>query len=292
MEQAAAAMAREFGLRMEVPGPSEFEKYGMTAFLEAETAAPGSCKLIVLKCDQRKGKGAPIVLVGTGVTDGRSSRLQEQRARRDPIRNMRGAGSVLGAMRTVVRLGLALNLVGLILASEDEATEAERGAEQEPSLLTDVLSYAAHFSPSCVIDVATLTRACAIALGNQASGLFTNDEALAAELLKCGGNSGDRVWQLPIWDEDRQSAAEQRGEADQAADSPATAIAAASNLARFATPYPWAHLDISGTASTIGRAGTSTGRPVPLLAEFLIGRARTMPGRPLSSPHPRTELHS
>lgn len=289
------AMANQFGFGVDVLGRREFEKHGMTTFLAREKAAAGACKLIVMRSGHRMAAGRPIVLIGDGVAALEELPEHEQRMRRAPIRDMRGIGSVLGAMRTVERLGLSLNVVGLIVASQDESSRApgsRRRAKAEPSLLGDVLGYAAHFSPSCVIDVAALTRACVVALGSHASGLFANDEALASELLKCGGTSGDRVWQLPLWDDDPPLPSTGGIGADEAVDGPPDAVAAASSLARFATAYPWAHLDISGTASTAGRLPCSTGRPVPLLAEFLIGRARTTRRRPTFSHRPRTELHS
>ncbi|CAH1666440.1 putative cytosol aminopeptidase [Hyphomicrobiales bacterium] len=287
-------MASQFGFSVEVLGRREFEKHDMAAFLAGEKVATGACKLIVMRSMHRMATGRPIVLVGDGVAALEALPEHEQRVHRAPIRDMRGIGSVLGAMRTVERLGLALNVVGLIVASQggpSQVAGGSTGGAPEPSLLGDVLSYAAHFSPSCVIDVAALTRACAVALGSQASGLFANDEALASELMKCGGTSGDRVWQLPLWDDDLPCAFV-RGGIDQTAGSPPDAVAAASSLARFATAYPWAHLDISGTASTADPLRSSTGRPVPLLAEFLIGRARSTRRRPAFSPRPRTELHS
>lgn len=296
----AEAMASQFGFSVEVLGRREFEEQGLSAFLAGEEIAAGACKLIVLRSDRRVVTGRPIVLIGNGVAALEALPEHEQRLHRAPIRDMRGIGSVLGAMRTVERLDLALDVVGLIVASQGDASrrsgwrparprDVQRPRGHEPSLLGDVLRYAAQFSPSCVIDVAALTRACVVALGSHASGLFANDEALASELVKCGGTSGDCVWQLPLWDGDQPlSAGDKADRADGAPD----ATAAASDLARFATAYPWAHLDISGTGSTGGRAGSATGRPVPLLAEFLIGRARGAPSQPAFLNRSKKELHS
>jgi leucyl aminopeptidase len=142
-----------------------------------------------------------------------------------------------------------------------------------------------------VIDVATLTEACVVALGSHASGLFANDETLAAELLRCGGVSGDRAWQLPLWDDYFGQLGSNPADTGNPGERAAGAITAACFLSRFASAYPWAHLDIAGTASIAGTAKASTGRPVPLLAEFLIGRAAeaALQGRP---PRPNMELHS
>lgn len=292
----AEAMASRFGFDIEILGPRALEAYGLAAFLACEEAAAGACKLIKLR-GERRAKGRPIVLIGEGMA------VRDRRTRSGAsaggaaIRDLRGIGSVLGVMRTVERLGLALNVIGLILIGQREfppdlrRRPAGRPSPPGVSLLGDVLCYAAHLSPSCVIDVVAPSQARLAALGGHVSGLFANDEALASELLACGGASGDRVWRLPLWEEDPPSHALPDGEPDQP-DDPPDAIAAASRLARFATAYPWAHLDISGSAASAGRLHRATGRPVPLLAEFLIGRARAMPDRPTFFHHPRTELHS
>lgn len=273
------AMSSQFGFSVDVLGRPEFEKHGMTTFLAREKAVAGACKLFVMRSDHRRVAGSPIVLIGDGVAPLQAPARHKQFVP-PPVCDMHGIGSVLGAMRTVERLGLALNVVGLIVASQDGSSRIDGNDEhraQDSSLLGDVLGYAAHFSPSCVIAVAALTPASFVALGSHASGLFANDEGLASELLKCGGISGDGVWQLPLWEDDPPLPPGRDAEADQEIDCPPDAIAAASNLARFATAYPWAHLDIAGTASTAQRR-RSTGRPVPLLAEFLVGRARAVPG--------------
>lgn len=279
------AMSNQFGFSVDVLGRHEFEKHGMTRFLARENAAAGACKLFVMRSDHRRAAGRPIVLIGDGVA---ALQVPPEHSQflLPPACDMHGIGSVLGAMRTVERLGLALNVVGLIVAGQGGSSGIDRDdghRAQDPLLLGDVLGYAAHFSPSCVIAVAALTRASFVALGSHASGLFANDEGLASELLKCGGISGDGVWQLPLWDDDPPLPSGRDVEADQEIECPADAIAAASNLARFATAYPWAHLDIAGTASTAERR-RSTGRPVPLLAEFLVGRARAVPGHAIFSP--------
>jgi len=124
-----------------------------------------------------------------------------------------------------------------------------------------------------VVDIATLTGACVIALGSHAHGLFANDDGLAGELLKAGTDSGDRAWQLPLWDEYQSQLKSNFADVSNLGGRPAGAITAACFLARFAKAYKWAHLDIAGTASLSGDAKGATGRPVPLLSEFLIRRA-------------------
>src|SRR5690606_10411068 len=140
-------------------------------------------------------------------------------------------------------------------------------------VLCDVLTFAERFEPACVIDIATLTGACVIALGTQTSGLFANDEALAAELLQCGTDTGDRAWQLPLWEEYQEQLKSNFADMANIGGRPAGTITAACFLARFARTYRWAHLDIAGTASVGGDSKGATGRPVPLLSEFLVRRA-------------------
>ena len=140
-------------------------------------------------------------------------------------------------------------------------------------LLCDALTYAERFDPACVIDVATLTGACVVALGPHASGLFANDDALAAELLKSGDESGDRSWRLPLWDDYLDQNASTFADTSSLGGVSAGAITAACFLGRFAKSYKWAHLDIAGTASVSGSRRGSTGRPVPLLTDFLVKRA-------------------
>lgn len=287
------AMSNQFGFSVDVLGRPEFEKHGMTKFLAREKAVAGDCKLFVMRSDHRKAAGRPIVLIGDCVVTLQAPPRHEP-IELSPACDMHGIGSVLGAMRTVERLGLALNVVGLIVASQGGSSRSDSDdgqRAQDPSLLGDALGYAAHFSPSCVIAVAALTPASFVALGSHASGLFANDEGLASELLKCGGISGDGVWQLPLCEDDPPLPSGRDAEVDHEIECPADAIAAASNLARFATAYPWAHLDIAGTAATAQRR-KSTGRPVPLLAEFLVGRARAVPGHAIFSPRSnRNSIH-
>ncbi|MGE3773469.1 MAG: leucyl aminopeptidase, partial [Gammaproteobacteria bacterium] len=140
-------------------------------------------------------------------------------------------------------------------------------------ILCDALSYAARFEPDVVIDVATLTGACVIALGSHASGLLSNHDALAEELLAAGEKSGDRAWRLPLWDDYQKQLDSPFADMANVGGREAGTITAACFLARYTKDYRWAHLDIAGTAWTSGKAKGSTGRPLPLLMEFILGRA-------------------
>lgn len=310
LARTARNMGKEFGFAVEVLERRELEALGMGAFLQAGKGSANPCRLIVMQPHGRRGGGKPIVLVGKGVTsDGERQSEALGSDAPDMKFSMSGAGCVLGVLRTVARLGLPLNVVGLIAAAENmpgsdgvgrpgdvvtsmsgQTIELRTHDGEGRLLLCDVLTYAERFRPACVIDVATLTEACVVALGSHASGLFANDETLAAELLRCGGVSGDRAWQLPLWDDYFGQPGGNLPDTGHLGGRAAGAITAACFLSRFAKAYPWAHLDIAGTASIAGTAKTSTGRPVPLLAEFLIGRAAeaATQGRP---PRANMELH-
>ena len=145
-------------------------------------------------------------------------------------------------------------------------------------VLCDALTYAERFEPACVVDIATLTGACIVALGKMPSGLMANDDALAAELLACGQAAGDRAWQLPLWDEYQDLLKSNFADMGNIGGRFGGAITAACFLARFTKAYKWAHLDIAGTAWLSGDAKGATGRPVPLLTEFIIARSEGKAG--------------
>jgi leucyl aminopeptidase len=232
------------------------------------------------------------VLVGKGITFDTGGISLKPGDDLDMMKyDMCGAGSVLGTFKTIARLGLPINVVGIVAAAENMPSgNASRPGDVVTSMsgqtveilntdaegrlvLCDALTYVERFEPACVIDVATLTGACVIALGAIPSGLFANDDGLAAELLRCGTDTGDRAWQLPLWDEYQDMLKSNFADMSNLGGRPAGSITAACFLKRFANNYKWAHLDIAGTNAVSGDAKGATGRPVPLLTEFLIGRA-------------------
>jgi len=188
-------------------------------------------------------------------------------------------------------MDLPLNVVGLIPTTENmpgggatkpgdvvtsmsgQTIEVLNTDAEGRLILCDALTYAERFKPDCVIDIATLTGACVVALGKIPSGLLANDDELAAEILKRGTESGDRAWQLPLWDEYQDLLKSNFADMGNIGGRFAGTITAACFLSRFAKAYKWAHLDIAGTAWVSGDKKGATGRPVPLLSEFLIGRA-------------------
>jgi len=239
-------------------------------------------------------KGAkPIVPVGKGVTFDTGGISLKPGALLDEMKyDMSGAGSVIGVFKTLAQMKLPINVVGLVPAVENmPGGNASRPGDVVTSMsgltveilntdaegrliLNDALTYAERFDPVCVIDVATLTGACVIALGAHASGLYANDDALAAELLKCGIDAGDRAWQMPLWEDYMPQLKSNFADMSNLGGPPGGSVTAALFLSKFATKYKWAHLDVAGTASVGGDAKGATGRPLPLLAQFLIERAQ------------------
>jgi leucyl aminopeptidase len=288
----AQALGQEFQFAVEVLERDDMEKLGMGSALSVGRASYQPCKFIVMHYRGGEATAKPVVLVGKGLTFDTGGISLKPGADLDEMKyDMSGGGSVLGTFKTIARLALPINVVGIIPAVENmPGGNASRPGDVVTSMsgqtieilntdaegrlvLCDALTYAERFTPACVIDIATLTGACVIALGNVVSGLFANDDALAAELLQCGVDSGDRAWQLPLFDEYQGQLKSNFADMANIGGRPAGAITAACFLARFTKAYKWAHLDIAGTASVSGDAKGATGRPVPLLSEFLIRRA-------------------
>jgi leucyl aminopeptidase len=205
--------------------------------------------------------------------------------------DMSGAGSVLGAIRALAGMKAPVNVVGVIPTCENmpggqatrpgdivttlsgQTVEILNTDAEGRLILCDALEYAARFNPDVVIDIATLTGACVIALGHVATGLFANDQRLADEIRAAGEDAFDRVWQMPLWEEYQEQLRSNFADFANIGGRPGGAITAASFLARFTRKLRWAHLDIAGTAWKSGREKGSTGRPVPLLVRFALRHA-------------------
>jgi len=282
-------------LRIEIFDQQGIEKLGMGAFLSVAHGSHEAPRFIVMKYAGAKNKkDKPIVLVGKGITfDSGGVSLKPGEAMDEMKFDMCGAAAVLGAFKTLAELDLPINVVGLIPATEN----MPGGAASKPGdvvtsmsgqtieilntdaegrlILCDALSYAERFDPACVIDIATLTGACIIALGNHTSGLLANDDTLAQELMATGATADDRAWQLPLFDVYQDQLKSNFADMANIGGRAAGAITAACFLSRFAKAYKWAHLDIAGSAWKSGTEKGATGRPVPLLAQFLIERAQT-----------------
>ena len=288
----AEALGREFNLEVKVLDSEEMKKLGMGAALSVGQGSAQPSKFITMNYKSGGSAGKPVVLVGKGVTFDTGGISLKPGANMDEMKfDMCGAASVFGAMKAIARLGLPINVVGIVPAVENmPGSNASRPGDVVTSMsgqtieilntdaegrlaLADALTYAERFDPACVIDIATLTGACVIALGNITSGLFANDDDLANQLLQSGNNSGDRAWRLPMFDEYQEMLKSNFADMSNLGGRPAGAITAACFLERFADKFKWAHLDIAGTNAVSGDAKGATGRPVPLLADFLIARA-------------------
>lgn len=288
----ARALGKEFNFKVDVLERADMEKLGMYSALSVGRSSDQPCKFIVMHYQGGGSKAKPIVLVGKGVTFDTGGVSLKPGDDLDMMKyDMCGAASVFGAVKTVARLELPINVIGIVGAVENmPGGNATRPGDVVKSMagltieilntdaegrlvLCDALTYAERFEPECVIDIATLTGACVIALGTQTSGLFANNDALAEELLECGTDSGDRAWRMPMFDEYQEQLKSNFADMSNLGGRPAGAVTAACFLSRFTKAYTWAHLDIAGTASIGGDAKGATGRPVPLLTEFLVRRS-------------------
>ncbi|MFT3757533.1 leucyl aminopeptidase [Thauera sp.] len=289
----AQALGKQYKFDVEVLERADMEKLGMGSFLSVARGSHQPPKFIVMNYKGGKSKAKPIVLVGKGITFDTGGISLKPAAEMDEMKyDMCGAASVLGTFKAIAQMGLPINVVGLIAATENmpgggatkpgdvvtslsgQTIEVLNTDAEGRLVLCDALTYAERFKPECVIDIATLTGACVVALGKIPSGLLANDDELAAEILKRGTDSGDRAWQLPLWDEYQDLLKSNFADMGNIGGRYAGTITAACFLARFTKAYKWAHLDIAGTAWLSGDAKGATGRPVPLLSEFLVGRAR------------------
>jgi leucyl aminopeptidase len=293
LAQQAQKLARTHKLKCEVLDRARMEKLGMGSLLSVARGSHQPPRFIVLQYHGGKAKAKPIVLVGKGITFDTGGISLKPGAEMDEMKyDMSGAASVLGAFSALAEMKLPLNVVGLIPTTENmpggaatrpgdivtsmsgQTIEILNTDAEGRLILCDALTYAERFAPDCVIDVATLTGACVIALGAVASGLMANNDALAEELLTAGQDAGDRAWQLPLWEDYQEMLKSNFADIPNISGSRAAGtITGACFLARFAKNYRWAHLDIAGTAWRSGAAKGSTGRPVPLLTHFLMKRA-------------------
>ncbi len=294
LAEQASALAQEFPiLRVEVLEEADMERLGMGALLAVTRGSVQPAKLIRLEYRQGTEAQKPYILVGKGVTFDTGGISLKPGENMDEMKyDMCGAASVLGTLRACAELQLPLNIIGLIPAVENmPGGRASRPGDIVTSLsgqtieilntdaegrliLCDALTYAESDEPAAVIDIATLTGACIIALGRHPHGLFSNHPPLAHALQAAGHAAADRVWELPLW-EDYQEALDSNfaDMANVASNRDGGAIMAACFLSRFAKKFHWAHLDIAGTAWKSGKTKGATGRPVPLLTQYLLDRA-------------------
>ncbi len=288
-EQARKLARGNAKLKVTVLDQKQMEKLGMGSLLSVAKGSVEPPKLIVLEYAGAKKETKPHVLVGKGITFDSGGISIKPAAAMDEMKfDMCGAASVLGTMKALTELDLPLNVIGLVPTCENlPSGTANKPGDVVTSMsgltieilntdaegrliLCDALTYAERYNPQAVIDIATLTGACVIALGKHPSGLLANHAPLAQKLLKAGDYCGDRVWELPLWDEYQEQLKSNFADVANVGGRDAGTITAACFLARFTKKYHWAHLDIAGTAWLSGDAKGSTGRPVPLLTQYLL----------------------
>ncbi len=289
----AKDLAKTYKLKASILDEKDMEKLGMGSLLSVARGSEQPAKLIVLEYYGLGKKEHPIVLVGKGVTFDTGGISLKPAAEMDEMKfDMSGAGSVLGTMLAVAEMKLPINLIAIIPATENmpsgnatkpgdvvtsmsgQTIEILNTDAEGRLILCDALTYAERYNPKIVIDIATLTGACVIALGNLTTGLMSNDDKLAQELLEAGEQAADRAWQLPLWDEYQDLLKSNFADIANIGGRTAGTITAACFLSRFTKKYRWAHLDIAGTAWKSGKDKGASGRPVPLLTQFLIAQSR------------------
>jgi len=288
----ARKLGREFGLKVEVLAERQMQALKMGSLLSVARGSEQPPRLIVVRYQGASSRQAPVALVGKGITFDTGGISLKPAAEMDEMKyDMCGAASVLGTLRAVAEMKLKVNLVGVIAAAENmpggratkpgdivtsmsgQTIEVLNTDAEGRLVLCDALTYVQRFKPRTVIDIATLTGACVIALGHHHSGMFTREDALAAELSDAGRDAGDTCWRMPLDDAYQEQLKSPFADMANIGGRPAGSVTAACFLSRFATGYDWAHLDIAGTAWKSGANKGASGRPVPLLTRFLVGRS-------------------
>lgn len=293
-KQAASLAKKKKALSVKVLDEKEMQKLGMGSLLSVSRGSRQPAKLIVMEYFNGAKGSRPTVLVGKGLTfDAGGISLKPAPAMDEMKYDMCGGASVIGAMSAIAELEMPLNVVGIVPSSENMPDgDANKPGDIVTSMsgrtieilntdaegrliLCDALTYAERYEPDDVIDMATLTGACIIALGHHPSGLMGNDDALCESLINAGEKSLDRVWRLPLWDEYQDQLKSNFADIANIGGKDAGTITAACFLSRFTRDFKWAHLDIAGTAWVSGKNKGATGRPVPLLIQFLLNKYET-----------------
>lgn len=292
LADAARKLGRKPGIKTEVLGPKEVAALGMGSFLAVAKGSAEPLRFIILRYTGAAKMAAPVVLVGKGITFDTGGVSIKPAAEMDEMKfDMGGAASVLGTFAALAELQPAINVIGLIPSCENmpdglavkpgdvvtsmsgQTIEILNTDAEGRLILCDALTYAARFKPRSVVDIATLTGACVIALGAVRSGLFSARDELAQSLQRAGERSLDLCWRLPLDDEYAEGLKSNFADMGNVAGRAGGAITAAKFLQKFTAELPWAHLDIAGTAWKSGAAKGATGRPVPLLLQYLLDEA-------------------
>ena len=290
-EQAKKLGKSQKSVKVTVLSEAAMEKLGMGSLLSVSQGSRQPAKLISMEYKGGKKDEKPFVLIGKGVTFDTGGISIKPSAAMDEMKfDMCGAASVFGAIKAVSEMRLPINVVGVVPTVENmPGGEATRPGDIYTSMsgqtievlntdaegrliLCDALTYSEKFNPATVIDIATLTGACIIALGKHAAGLLSNHDALVKDILDAGEYTGDRAWQLPLWDEYQHQIDSPFADMANIGGREAGTITAACFLSRFTKKFKWAHLDIAGVAWLTGKNKGATGRPVPMLVQYLIDR--------------------
>ncbi len=291
----AKRLSREFGLKVTIMGPKEIEAERMGALMAVAQGSKQEPRLIVLEHRGAEKEGAPLVLVGKGLTfDAGGISIKNASGMEDMKYDMSGGAAVLGAMQAVAELSLPLNVVGIVPSCENllsgdavkpgdvirtregKTVEVINTDAEGRLILADALSFARTFKPAAMVDCATLTGACVIALGHQAAAVLGTNDTLVEELREAGGRSGERCWPLPLWKEYREQLESTVADIKNVGGRPAGTITAATFLREFVGEVPWAHLDIAGTAYGEGKLSYlrkgGYGAPTRTLLEWIRSR--------------------
>lgn len=292
-----SAEARKLGrqhqtIKTTVLGEKQMEALGMGSLLSVGNGSDQESQLMVMNYQGGKKNEQPHVLVGKGITFDTGGISLKPGAKMDEMKfDMCGAASVFGTINAIAEMKLPLNVIGVVAAAENMPSgRATKPGDVVTSMsgktieilntdaegrlvLCDALTYVKRFKPASVIDIATLTGAVIVALGHHATGLMSNDDNLADELLAAGKNSADRAWQLPLWDEYKKQLDTPFADIANLGAGGAGTVTAACFLSQFAEDYRWAHLDIAGTAWNQGGPKGASGRPVNLLCQYLMEKA-------------------
>ena len=294
-EQCSQLVSKYSTLSLDTIDEAAMEKLGMHTYLAVGRGSINESIMSVIHHNGGKKDEKPYVLVGKGLTfDTGGISIKPSDAMDEMKYDMCGGASVLGVMQSVAELNLPINIIGVVAGCENmpdanayrpgdilttmsgQTVEVLNTDAEGRLVLCDALTYVERFDPELVIDIATLTGACVIALGKHASAVLTQHNPLAHEILNASEQSGDRAWRLPLWDEYQDQIESPFADMTNLGGRPAGTITAACFLSRFTRKYTWAHLDIAGTAWLSGTNKGATGRPVPMLTQFLMNKANVV----------------
>ena len=293
IEKKVKAMTKDFpNLKVKSFNEQQMQKMGMGSFLSVSRGSEEPARMMVIEYKGGKANEKPIALVGKGVTfDTGGVSIKPSPAMDEMKWDMCGAATVFGVMSTLARLNANVNVVGIMGCAENMcSSKATKPGDVVTSMsgqtieilntdaegrliLADCLTFVGKYKPSYVIDMATLTGAVVVALGRHASGVMANDQHLAEKIIEAGEESGDRAWQLPLWDEHQSCTKTKYADlANIGGGREAGTIHAAAFLSKFTNDYKWAHIDIAATASYSSPVKAGTGRPVPLISQLLLSK--------------------